>query len=467
MKRIKLFESFVLENYSRGRSVKFNMPDLFEMPKGLSKNKVYVVKMTYECENLIYALVDYPQLEKIYESLNLNLIAEKIRWYSQKIYHPTVTGDPSYAQSFLYRKSWNIEILAEAERDMFPYYVYISGESDSLSTMKKLGDLSKKCKVCGDDPSVVNLLPGEITCSLGSDNVVFDPGAGMKLSDIIYDDSGTHKSPSDDDDRLYEGKGYYIRFDSLGAFLSIQHPAYTEFNRFKKVGGNFVVDNSKIFEILPYKPDLVFVRNFISKREGFRDFLDDIFGHLIDQYTPQPIIKAISDILNPEDYQTDKLDYRRVECHNYQKRLLSWQTGEHSKYPDFKNARFFIALPSDKSIVDAFLNKIPKDYNEIYDGIDSLDKSVLKKYMDNYPGEHTLDSFIEVLKYNIYLVNNNSITKEQANLYDGKLPSPDVLQEETNCHFSYGIYKKITLSEINKLTPIELYLDVFILGVLS
>lgn len=458
MKRIKLFKSFVFENYSRGKSVKFNMPDLFEMPNGLSKNKIYVVGLNYECENLIYALVNYTQLEKIYESLNLNLISKKIDSYSRMIYTEKKyeQSDPLYDYKLLNRKSWNIKILAESESNMFPYYVYVLGKSDPSQIVKKINDLPK-CRVCGEDPDVLNLSPGEITCSIGSDSVVFDPEMGMKLSDIIYDDSGTHESPSDDD-HLYKGRGYYIRFDSLGAFLETVNPAY-QFARFRKVGGNFVVDNLKIFEVLPYKPDLVRTRELISKREGYRDFLDDIFEYLIfDQKTPQPIIKAISDILNPEDYHIDKFDYHRVECHNYVKMLLSWKTGEYAKYPEFENGRFFIALPSDKSIVDAFLNKIPKDYNEIYDGLDSLDKSILKKYITS---DHTFDSFMEVLKYSIYLVNPNSITKEQARLYDGELPPYDTLEGETHCNFFYGIYKKITLSEINKLTPIELYLEVF------
>jgi len=487
MKHIKLFEAFVnMGNYSKS-SVKFNMPDLYEMPTGLDRNKVYVVKLTYECENLIYALMDYSQLEKTYELLNLNLISEKIRWYSQMIYpdlkreflrglsknkemfdlgDPPVTGDFEYAQRVLARKSWSIRILAEAERNRFPYYVYVSGGGEAPPIMKKLEELTGKCKVCGDDPDVVSALPGQITCDLGSNDAVFDPGMEMKLSDIIYDDSGTHESP-EDDDHMYKQKGYYIRFDSLGAFLAIHHPAHSQFDRFKKVGDKFVVDNSKIFEVLPYKPDLVWVRKYITGVGGVRDFLDDIFAHLIDVSTPVPIINAISDILNPDNYQIETIDYCRVEIHNYIKRILSWKTGEISKTPDFKNSRFFLALPNDRSLVDAILNKLPKNYGEISDGLDSMDRATLQKYRDEYPGRSdfpTLDSFKEMLKSIIYLVEKIESTKQKINLYDGKLPSADVLKEETHCHFFYGISNKITIDKINRLSPIELYMDVFYNG---
>ena len=462
MRYLKLFENFVLENYSRGKSIQFNMPDLYEMPSGLSKNKVYVVKLSYECENAIYSLMDYSQLEMIYESLNLYLISDKIHWYSQILYSDMKIdpANPLYAQEVLVRKSWNIEIFAETDGNMFPYYVYVHGQSDSSIIKKKLDELSKECKVCVDPPSVKFTLPGQITCAVGSNDVVFDPGMGMKLSDVIYDDSGTHESPNED--HMYGGKGYYIRFDSLGAFLAVYHPSYDEFARFKK-GNKFIVDNSKIFELLEYRPDLVFVRDLITKKEGARDFLDDIFTYLIDIYTPQHIIKSISNILNPDDYQVEKSDFYKVEFYDY---IKGWseKNKKYSEYPNFINGEFFLALPNDKSIVNAILNKLPKDYNEIYEGLDSADKSFLQKVKDNYEYDFpTLDSFIEMLKNHINIIKGGIAIKQQASIFDGKFPSIDVFMEESKCSISYGIYNKITLDEINRLSPIELYLDIFYL----
>lgn len=491
MKRIKLFEAFVLENYSKN-SFKFKIPDLYEMPTGLDRNKVYVVKLGYEMENLIYALMDYSQLEKTYELLNLNFIAYKIDWYSMMIYEfPYInkykekeeielkmkrSGHPDYmvpydqqvllGGPFANERSWTIDILAETEGDRFPYYVYIPGGNEPLEIYKKLSELSKKCKVCGDAPDIVSGIPGQkIGGSIGSDDAVFDPGMGMKLSDIIYDknDSGTHESPPDGGE-----KGYYIRFDSLGSFLAEQHPSYGEFDRFRKVGGKFVVDNSKFFELLTYKEELINVRELIDKKGGARDFLDDIFGYLIDVYTPQPIIKAISDVLNPEDYQVDTMDFYKVKLHIHKKRILSWETGEKSKTPDYKDPmQIFLALPDNESIVNAILNKLPKDYKEIYRGLDSIDRSVLQKYKDDYASLGrkfdfpTLDSYKEMLKSNIYLVENNTLSKQKASLYDGELPSIDVLKEKTDCRFLYGILRNINIDEINRMSPIELYLDIF------
>jgi hypothetical protein len=476
MKHIKLFESFILENYSKS-SFKFKMPDLYEMPTGLDRNKVYVVKLEYEMEALIYALMDYSQLEKTYELLNLDFIAHKIDWYSQMIYEfpdkplNIKVGEVPYNQQVLLggplanERAWTIEILAETKGDRFPYYVYIPGGNESLEINKKLSELTKKCKVCGDAPDVVSGLPGQnIGGSIGSDYAVFDPGMGMKLSDIIYDknDSGTYEDTSDD-----KGEGYYIRFNSLGSFLAGHHPSHSQFDRFRKVGGSFVVDNSKFFELLTYKQELINVRELINKKEGARDFLDDIFEYLIGVYTPLPIIKVISDVLNPEDYQNDAINFYKVKFYNY-KKGWSEKNQKYSEYPNYISGRgFFLALPDDKSIVNAILNKLPKDYNEIYGGLDSMDRSVLQKYRDEYESLGssfrfpTLDSFKEMLKSLIHLVENDTLSKQKAILYDGELPSIDVLKDETNCDYFYGILGNITIDEINRMSPIELYFDIF------
>ena len=461
MKHIKLFEAFISENYTRD-SVKFGLHDLYQMPSGLSRDKVYLVKFIYECSNLIYALMDYSQLEKTYELLNLNYISEKIQWYSWMIYsdHPL---DPLSAQYYLTRKSWSINILAQAKGEEFPYYVYIHGGGEPFPIMKKLKDLQKKdCEFCGaDPPEVKSLIPGDIQCALGSDIAVFDPEMGMELSDIIVDDSGTH-DPPDNDDHIHLQKGFYIRFDSLGAHLLLFDPAFSDVLQRFVNDEKYIVDNSKIFESLEYKPTLFGVRETIFGKEGARNFLDDIFAYLIDEDTPQSIIKEISNILNPNKLELETLDYYRVELHHYQKKILSLETGERSETADLRRSRFFLALPNDLAIVRAIMEKLPKDYAEISDGLDSLDPSVLQKYKDNYGTDFTnLENYKEILKYSIYLVERNSATNQKINLYDGKLPSEETLVNETKCHFFYGIFQPITLDKINQLSPIELYLDIF------
>lgn len=69
-----------------------------------------------------------------------------------------------------------------------------------------------------------------------------------------------------------------------------------------------------------------------------------------------------------------------------------------------------------------------------------------------------------MVKSNFYFFEKNSITKQKINLYDGKLPSIDVLMDETKCKLFYGIFRNITADEINRMSPIELYLNVFFQG---
>lgn len=459
---IKLFENFVLENYDRGKSVPFGIADLYEIPSGLSKDKFYAIKMIYGGEEIIYALVDYSQLESLYNSLNLNLISDKIFWYATTIFQNVQNIE--YAKQVLYEKEWHIEVLAETVADIFPYYVYVPGQSDSPYIAKKIQDLAKECKVCGDAPSVLNISPGQNSSTPGSNSLVFDPGMGMKLSDIIYDDSGTHDRVSNSavNDTLHGGsEGFYIRFDSLGLFLSYHNPAYSNLERFSG-SDKFIYAIPELLEIIPYKHYLVSTREELSNKKGSRDFMDDVFGYLVDSYVPNQIIKAISNVLNPDEYKVDTLGYNKIEVICYSKGW-SEKDKKYSEYPNYRRQRFHLALSGDKEIANSVIEKLPKDYKEIYSEFDYLDRSdLLLKRVFTKSKWKDMEDFIERnLKSDIYLIDPSSLEEEKIKLYDGEIPSNKVLRDDTNCQFFYGVNTKITMEEINRLSPIQLYLTIF------
>ena len=455
---IKLFENFVLENYDRGKSFPFGITDLYEMPSGLSKDKFYAIKMVYGNDEIIYALVDYSQLESLYNSLNLNLISDKIYWYATTIFQNV--GDIEYAKQVLYEKEWDIEVLAETVADIFPYYVYVPGKSDSPSVAKKIQDLTKECKVCGDAPSVLNILPGQNAPTPGSNILVFDPGMGMKLSDIIYDDSGTHDKVSNTD-HIFKGEGFYIRFDSLGLLLAYHNPAYANLERFNG-SDKFIYAIPELLEIITYKHYLVSTREELANKKGSRDFMDDVFGYLVDSYVPNQIIKAISNVLNPDEYKVDTLVYNKIEVIYYGKGW-SEKDKKYSEYPNYGKGRFYLALSGNKEIANSVIEKLPKDYEEIYAEFDSLDRSDLfLKRVFNKSKLKDMEDFIERnLKSYIYLIDPSSLEEEKIKLYDEKIPSNKVLRDDTDCQFFYGVNPKITMEEINRLSPIQLYLTIF------
>jgi len=469
MKFIKLFERFLQENYSAGEHPNFGMPSLYEMPSGLSKNKVYIIRLTLLCENGIYALVDYPQLEKIYKALNLNLISSKISWYTNKIYEKG-RGRSAEQQDISNRyflkvlteeKEWNIEVVAESEREQFPYYVYFSGGQDSSTLIKKLEDLSKSCKVCGEDPSVTDTTPSGIKCSLGSEQfVTFDPNMEMGISNIVFPDSeGNPLDPDSTGER-----GYYMRFDSLSGFCFSASPGYDIGDRYWAKWPELDKKNSIIFNILSYKPDLVEVKERLKRESTARNFLDHIFAYLIDIEAPHYLISEISEILNKDDFEIQTLDYYYLDIDEFQKRILSFEPLKTSAYPDFKNATHRIALPGDKKLVDAILEKLPKNYKEIYLGLDSLDSKIIDKLIKkNGWGNSDAEEYKnKVLKYYIYLIGDKSPTLGKLKLYDEELPTDkEDFVKETQCRLDYGIYKSVTLEYINSLSPIELYLDMF------
>ena len=202
----------------------------------------------------------------------------------------------------------------------------------------------------------------------------------------------------------------------------------------------------------------------LTNKEGARDFMDDVFAYLVDNYVPNKMIKYISDILNPKDLKMDTFKYHMVPIEGYRP---GWSEEEkkYSEYPNYKTGRIYLALPGDEKIVKKIIEKLPKSHKEISEGLDSMNRSELesifniKKYKRNFS---TLDQFIDLnLKRNIYLVEPSGISKKDINLYDGKLPSINVIKDETNCHILYGITSDITMDYINRLSPIQLYLYIF------
>ena len=468
MKYLKLFENFVFEYYNKNRSVPFSIPDFYELPDGLSNDKFYAVKIVKEGDNIFYGLLNYSQLKSLYDAINMELIARKISWYAEALMEGPKEASSEYARMMLKGTYWCVDILSETVGDIFPYYVYASGENDPSSINNKIEDLSKKCKACGDEPSTIDLLPGNKDSNnkkkCGEGNLVFDPGMGMKLSDIVIDDSGTHDSP-EHNDFIYQKIGFYIRFDSLGVYLGEQHPSYQELNRFTEWsnGGNYIYDISVLLDLITYKPDLVNARKMLTNKEGARDFMDDVFAYLVDNYVPNKMIKSISDILNPEDLKIDSIKYHMVPVDSYRP---GWSEEEkkYSEYPNYKTSGIYLALPGDEKITKKIIEKLPKSHKEISEGLDSVNRSELESiYIKGYKRNFsTLDKFIDLnLKRNIYLVEPSGISKKDINLYDGKLPSINVLKDETNCQILYGITSDITMDYINRLSPIQLYLDIF------
>lgn len=474
MKRIKLFEQFILEMYSKSFP-DFEMPTLYEMPKGLSRDKVYIIRLTLFCENMIYALVDYKQLEGIYRALNLSMIAEKIDWYRDAIVYPKPKlydypddpSDPMYARKVLTEKNWNIEVVAEEIGGDFPYYVYFGGSDATGGLRKKLENAAEDCKVCGEDPSTIDIRSGQITCSLGSDNfVIFDPEMSLGLTNILFP-SKDGTNPLDGEER----QGYYVRFDRLGGFLASWHPSYAEFNSRYVSADSLIVDNSAILDLLPYKNILYRVKKDLKNKDNASEFVDKVFAYLVDDEVPTALIRDISSILNSEDYTPRNIKYYKVETHNYMKRQLSGFSDPVVKYsptPDFKDARFFLALPGDEKITEAILKKMPKDYREIYSGLDSMslsdfDKLKSKMYSD-YSTWKSQELIDKVLKHSIYVTQASSATLAELDLHDEGLPTESTFADDTDCLFSYGIYDEVTLEEINSMSPIELYLTVYFVG---
>lgn len=481
MKYLKLFEDFnPLGAFSKDRSPKFEMPDLYTMPSGLSGDKVYIIRITQGCDNMIYALVDLDGLESIYRALNLHLLAEKISWYAGMIYpnakelknkflqsvskapqefkdaaYPTRNRE--YDQEFLLRKEWSIEIVAESKKEGFPYHVYF-GWPGQTPMSKKLEDMIKGCKVCGMDPGTGDVTPGGITCDLGSEQlVVFDRGMSMRLSPIEFPkDEG---NPVDGEDR----GGYYVRFDKPGAFLAVWFgPAYREYEK-RFLAGDIPVDPKNIFELLAWKSSLGRARDLIQGREGSKDFLDHVFAYLIDHDVPTPLIREISNIMVSKEFNPETFSFHKAECNYYINKNI-WYKGELSSTPDFRDGRFFIALPADKTLAQAIIAKLPKDYKEYYAGLDSLDDAAINliksKASASWHKTPPQEFKERLLKYALYLP-DGEVSLRKIPLYDGPMLSDAEFEEQTGCTFEFGVRTEISLAEVASLTPIELYFKIF------
>jgi hypothetical protein len=477
MKHVKLFEQFLFERMS---IPKFFMPTPYKMPSGVTEGMVYVLKMDYECGNRIYALVDAAKMKDIYDALNMNMIAEKIRWFLKTIAYPKpkinpeIQGNPNYSKQVQGSKDWRMSISAEAKGGEFPYYVYIGGSDPTGGLLKKLQDIKKDCKTCGDEPGKYNLTPtekdeydlfqiGGIYCFMDDDLVVIDPDMESRFTKKVYPDSD-NSTPLDDDATDYMMTGYYVKFDKLGAFASAIYPGYVDImDRFSK--NSIVVGIENILDFLPYKQSLDEAKKYIADKENTREVLDSIFAYLIDEEFSNEYISKVSEFLNV-DYELEMFKYHSLESNLYSKQKLNFANPPAlSPTPNVKEGRFFIALPGDPQIAKAIFNKLPKTYKEIYDGLDSLSPAQLEKLKDNADmswKKHSNEYFLERnLKKIVYIVDPSKLERKEIPLYDGELPSKETFSDETNCSINYGIYQEVTLDEISSMSPIELYLKVF------
>jgi hypothetical protein len=481
MKHVKLFEQFLFEKMS---IPKFFMPTPYKIPSGVSDGMVYVLKMDYECGNRIYALVDAAKMKTIYDALNMNMIASKIEWFLKTIAYPKPNkskyasnneGNPNYPKEVQANKSWRLSISAEMKSGEFPYYVYIGGSDPTGGLLKKLQDMKKDCKTCGDEPGTFNLTPtekdeydqfqiGGIYCFMDDDLVVIDPDMESRFTKKVYPDS-KKSTPLDDDASDYMMTGYYVKFDKLSAFASAIYPGYNDLmDRFGKTSVTVGIEN--ILDFLPYKPSLDEARKYIADKENSREVLDSIFSFLIDEQFPNEYISKVAEFLNVDDYEVEMFPYHSLESILYSKQMLNFANPPAlSSTPKVRGGRFFVALPGDPQIAKAILNKIPKTYEEIYDRLDSLSPAQLEKLKANahmsWETRSNEDFLERNLKASVYIVDPSKLEKKEIPLYDGELPSKETFSDETDCSVNYGIYQEVTLDEISNMSPIELYLKIF------
>jgi hypothetical protein len=222
----------------------------------------------------------------------------------------------------------------------------------------------------------------------------------------------------------------------------------------------------KFFMPTPYKPSLDEARKYIADKENSREVLDSIFSFLIDEQFPNEYISKVAEFLNVDDYEVEMFPYHSLESILYSKQMLNFANPPAlSPTPKVRGGRFFVALPGDPQIAKAILNKIPKTYEEIYDGLDSLSPAQLEKLKANADMSwetRSNEDFLERnLKADVYIVDPSKLERKEIPLYDGKLPSKETFSDETDCSVNYGIYQEVTLDGISNMSPIELYLKIF------
>ena len=344
MKHIKLFES-----YSKGKRIKFRFPEMFEIPRDINKNLMYLVDIFTGDGDTYFFLVDYPTLEKLYDVMNFRAISSAILSFSFLV-------DDNNKQDEFHRR------YVERQMDV--------NELENVSIYlqhQKFGP--------------------PIYVWFGLDGIYFEEDRKKNLTAHVFDkdaNSSDIYGPGGD------SESYYIEFPKINSCVVFPH--YANQNTVEKVsGGKLITDANKMMDEY-----LMSVYDEDEYQSLSDEQVDSIMLELIDREASQRIIEWVKKKFPNNIYREDSGGVEYVQfgqysqySSDYVKIYTSPSSSRESierikdnyekKYRDQKNIYKDRVVKVPIDLIDAVMEKLPRNPKEFASMISKISPEEFKK----------------------------------------------------------------------------------------
>jgi hypothetical protein len=458
MKYIKLFEAYNRRN-------KFSLPPLFNKPKNLSADRMYLVDISTGDGDAVTFLADSQLVDQIYDVMNLRVIESAIAGYS----------------GFLKQ---------DGSKEFDPMKSYFPEEVKMLVSSPKFGPPIDVLFVSANDSeikkSIKSMTKPEEDISKRDSSVYFDKNRESDITDVVFNsetDSEDYTMWMDDN----SGDPYYVEFPKICTCLVSSHPA-NEVTISEISGGSIIADAYDILYRYIINSSSTFVNGKLDFKPSYEydmpeENVIDIMSVLVDDGVSLRVIdwvkKKFPYVIEQQDesgveYARFKVSSQIAEKYYVQEWLYDAER-KHYGYgygvtrEDFiarlektverqrdivTTSDWFIKIPL--SIVDDVMKKLPRTEEEMEKMIDASSREELIR---------GAEEMLLIIPDSSHLVGTKEPKVEAEKMVQQvrtgfRFPASDPIKTKGTAKFPDDI-KKITPEMIKKLTPFGVYCLVF------
>ena len=458
MKYIKLFEA-----YSRRK--KFSLPPLFNKPKNLSADRMYLVGISTGDGDAVTFLADTELVDQIYDVMNLRVIASAIDGY-----YYFLNGEDS--------------------KEFDPMKNYYPEEVKMLVSSPKFGPPIDVLFVSTNDSeikkSIKSMTKPEEDITKRDSTVYFDRNRESDITDVVFNS----KTDSEDYAMWMEdnsGDPYYVEFPKICTCIVSSHPA-NEATISQIAGSSIIADGYDILYQYIINGSSTFVNGKFDYRPSYEydmseEGVNDVMSVLVDEEVSLGVInwvkKMFPDVIEQKsesgvEYVRFKVSSKIATKYYVQEWLYDAErkpngygrgvtresyTGDLEKTVEkqkdiVRTTSWFIKIPL--SITDDVMKKLPRTEKEFEKMIDSSSREELIGGAEEMLLTIPNSSYVSGTKK--LRDEAEKMVRDARTWFD--LPASDPIKMKGTMNFPDAT-NRITPEMIKKLTPFGVYCLVF------
>jgi len=425
MKHLKLFEQ-------HSNNIEFKLPPLFEIPRGIKKDNIYVVEITTEDSDSAIFLEDYKGIEKIYDMMNYRLIHQALSLYEYMIKRKMFPNDARYKNTHTTRsddkflklrmtrkaKEETISILAEHTKFGPPIDVFMSFHKDPV--LSKLKDLVQP------SPPKVSKFTGSFEGS--GKYAYFDPNRESNASDTVFTEKSKRSIFNTWAGKCDFKDSYYLEFPNIGYCQFFTH--YANEWAYDKYGDSLFVKSDSVL-------DDYFHGGYIDKiiYDLNRDQINNIMECIIDEGASRRLVGIIEKQLS-EDKDPASSEFECKKVYYFEYKFFPSVPSYRSEF--YKEVRESSRLSKD--LIDEIIKKLPKNKNEVevmLKNLSEVKKNSLAEDFKNH--QYSGYIFSSLLNYGSYAIPTSTL-------------------KESKSHYVPEHWRNVTPEMIRNADQIDIYL---------